>query len=67
MEKTMKNTESSVLYRKIDELGLSARDRAEAIAALEAADRLANTIYWVFEKIWQLTGWLTPNPKFKHQ
>ena len=67
MEKTMKNTESSVLYRKIDELGLSARDRAKAIAALEAADRLAHTIYWVFEKIRQLTGWLTPNPKLKHQ
>jgi hypothetical protein len=69
MEKTMKSAESSVLYRKIDELELSTRDRAEAIAALEIADRLTNTIYWVFGKIGKLTGWptLNPNPKFKHQ
>ena len=67
MEKTMKNTESSVLYRKIDELRLSASDRAEAIGALQAADRLAGTVYWVFEKIGKLTAWLTPTPKLKHQ
>ena len=67
MEKTMKNTESSVLYRKIDELALSASDRSEAIAALEAAERLAATTNWVFEKIGRLTAWLTPNPKLKHQ
>ena len=67
MEKTMKTTESSVLYRKIDELGLTGSARLEAIGALQSADRLADVIYWVSDKLGQLTGWLTPNPKFKHQ
>ncbi len=67
MGKTMKIVESSVLYRKIDELRLSATDRSEAIAALESANRLSDTLYWIFEKIERLNRWFTPNPKLKHQ
>ncbi len=67
MRKTMKTTESSVLYRKIDELRLSATDRSEAVAALESANRLSDILYWVFKKIGRLNRWFTPNPKLKHQ
>ena len=66
MEKTKKVNESSVMYRKIDELRMSALDRAEAIAALEAADNLSDAIYWVFEKFERIGNWLTPAPKLKH-
>jgi hypothetical protein len=67
MRKTIGMTESSVLYRKIDELGLSGPDRTEAIAALQTADRLANAIYWVFEKFVRGAAWMTPGASFKHQ
>jgi hypothetical protein len=67
MEKTIKVAESSMLYRKIDELGLSALDRAEAVAALEASDRFADGIFWLFEKIERIAVWLVPKPTFKPQ
>jgi hypothetical protein len=67
MEKTTKVSESSTLYRKIDELGLPALDRAEAIAALETADKLADGIYWVFEKLDRVTTLVLHNPNLKHQ
>lgn len=67
MEKTTKLNESSMLYRKIDQLGLSARDRAEAVAALETADKMADSFYWVFEKFERITGWVQHNPNLKHQ
>jgi hypothetical protein len=67
MKKTIKVEESSVIYRKIDELGLTALERTEAIAALETADKLADGIYWVFEKFDRLAGWFTPNANLKHQ
>lgn len=67
MKKTMKTTNSSLLYRKIDELGLKGNARSEAMGALESADRLADTIYWVFEKLGQITRLLTPNSNLKHQ
>ncbi len=67
MRKTIKMTESSVLYRKIDELGLAGLDRTEAIAALQSADRLAESIYWVFEKFARIAAWMTPGAGLKHQ
>ena len=67
MEKTTKLNESSMLYRKIDELGLSARDRAEAVAALETADKMADSFYWVFEKFERIASWVQHNPNLKHQ
>jgi len=67
MKKTIKASESSMMYRKIDELGLSEMDRAEAIAALETADKLADAMYWVFEKFDRVTGWVLHNPNLKHQ
>ncbi len=67
MEKTIKTLNSSMLYRKIDELGLTSSARAEAVAALDAADRLGDGIYWVFEKIHRVTAFLGSNAKLKHQ
>ena len=42
MRKTLKVNESSVMYRKIDELVMSEMDRTQAVGALKAADRLAD-------------------------
>ncbi|MEQ1772757.1 MAG: hypothetical protein ABL891_03140 [Burkholderiales bacterium] len=67
MEKTIYSKESSMMYRKIDALALSNLDREEAFAALEASDRLANGIYWVFEKFGRISGWLSSAPNLKHQ
>lgn len=67
MEKTTKLEESSLLYRKIDELGLSVTDRNEAVAALQAADKLADGIYWVFNALDRIVAWMTPATNLKHQ
>jgi len=67
MKKMVKTLESSMLYRKIDELGLTAVERTEAIAALESADKLVEATFRVFEKLRQITGRLAPNPQLKHQ
>ncbi len=67
MEKTIKVAESSILYRKIDELGLSVTDRNEAVSALQAADKLADGIYWVFNGLGRMSAWMTPATNLKHQ
>ena len=67
MEKTTKIKESSLLYRKIDELGLNYREHSKAIGALEAADRLTDTLYWVIGKLRQRSGPLNPKFKLKHE
>jgi len=67
MEKTVISKESSLMYRKINELGLSSLDRAEAFAALEASERMADGIYWVFNKLEHAAAWLSPKPGLKHQ
>lgn len=73
MEKTLKSAESSELYRKIEELGLTPSARAQAIGALELAEKLNGVFYWVFEKLGQLSGWRAPHAagasstKLKHQ
>jgi hypothetical protein len=67
MRKTINEKESSVLYRKIDELSLSELDRAEALAALQSADRIADMIYWVYEKLGRIAGWVAPGTTLKHQ
>lgn len=67
MEKTMKSTESSLLYRKIDELALTPRARAEAIAALESAERIINAFGWIINKFQKVA---VPSPvptTLKHQ
>ena len=51
MEKTTKIKESSLLYRKIDELALTRNEHSKAIGALKAADRLTDTLYWVLGKL----------------
>ncbi len=67
MEKTMKTRKSSVLYRKIDALDLPAHERNKAMAALESANRLSDTIYWIVEKFEKIGGFLLPNANLKHQ
>ena len=67
MEKTVRLAEGSMLYRKIDELRLSAADRSEAVAALQAADKLADGIYWIFSGLARIASWLTPATTLKHQ
>lgn len=67
MEKTMKSKESSLLYRKIDALGLSALDRAEAMAALEASNLIVDMLAWVAGKFEGATAALAPKPTLKHQ
>lgn len=67
MEKTMKTTESSLLYRKIDELALTPRARAEAVAALESAERITETFLWVASKFRKVAV-VSPMPTtLKHQ
>ncbi len=67
MEKTTKIKESSLLYRKIDELGLTRNEHSKAIGALKAADRLTDTLYWVIGKLRQRSGPLNPKFKLKHE
>jgi hypothetical protein len=67
VKKTMKSKESSLLYRKIDALGLSALDRAEAMAALEVASLIVDMLAWVAEKFERVAIALAPKPTLKHQ
>jgi hypothetical protein len=67
MEKTTKVLESSLLYRKIDELGLTPRATAEAIAALEAADRLTSALIWAMAKLNLAGTALFGRATLKHQ
>lgn len=70
MEKTTKIKESSLLYRKIDELALTRNEHSKAIGALKAADRLTDTLYWVYwviGKLRQRSGPLNPKFKLKHE
>ncbi len=67
MEKTTKIKESSLLYRKIDELALTRNEHSKAIGALKAADRLTDTLYWVIGKLRQRSGPLNPKFKLKHE
>ncbi len=67
MEKTTEIKESSLLYRKIDELGLTRNEHSKAIGALKAADRLTDTLYWVIGKLRQRSGPLNPKFKLKHE
>ena len=72
MRKTIKVSESSLLYRKIDELALSELDRVQAVAALKAADRLADAYYWMVEMFDRAAALLTSGTRvkqrtFKHQ
>ena len=70
MKKTFEAPESSELYRKIDELGLTPTEHARAIAALESAKKIGDAFYWVFEKLEQLASGPAPgtvNSKLKHQ
>lgn len=67
MEKTTNTIESSVLYRKIDELGLKSLERAEAIAALETANRFADAISWLLKRLERIGISLTSNANLRHQ
>lgn len=67
MEKTTKTGNSSVLYRKIDGLGLPARERSKVMAALESANRLSGAIYWLYGKFEKIVGFVLPNANLKHQ
>jgi hypothetical protein len=67
VKKTMKSKESSLLYRKIDALGLSALDRAEAMAALEVASLIVDMLAWVAGKFERVAIALAPKPTLKHQ
>jgi hypothetical protein len=65
MEKTIKLTESSDLFTKIDALPLPRAERAEALDALNAANKLAEAAYWIMGKCRELAAWLDPHPTFK--
>jgi hypothetical protein len=67
MEKTIKNTESSLMYRKIDRLGLTELERSRVISALESSNRLADAVYWVIKKLGKISSGLSSPPKLKHQ
>lgn len=73
MEKTLKSAESYELYRKIEALGLTPSARAQAIGALELAEKLNGVFYRAFAKVGKISGWLAPNApgtastKLKHQ
>lgn len=67
MEKTMKNTESSLMYRKIDELALTPKARAEAMAALESAERITDAINWVASKFRKVAVVAPVPTTLKHQ
>jgi len=68
MEKTVKVTKSSDLYRKIDALGLPASERLQAIGALEIAEGLMNVVDRGLKLLGVVSsGVAAPNPKLKHQ
>ena len=67
MRKTIKVSESSVLYRKIDELGLSELDRVQAAAALTAAERLADACDWVKAMFNHVAGRLNSGARIMHR
>ena len=51
MEKTLKVTESSELYRKINALGLTPAQRAQALATLAQAETLADSVLRLLAKL----------------
>ena len=63
MEKTTKVMESSDLYRKINELRLSASDRREAINALVIAENLIDAIDYVLKAFRHAPNGLPTNAK----
>lgn len=67
MKKTTKTAESSLLYRKIDELNLPALERAEAMGALQAANRLADSLSWISGLFVRAGNAPTPALKLRHQ
>jgi hypothetical protein len=67
MEKTIKTTESSDLFRKIDALGLPASDRARALLAVQMAERIACLVEGAFKLLRLAPQGVVSNPKLKHQ
>lgn len=67
MEKTLKVTESSSLYRKIDALKLSHADRAKAIESLALAENLVDGCLWLLTRIGAISVELKSEPKLRHQ
>ncbi len=65
MEKTIKLTESSDLFNKINALALPHSEHVEVIDALQAANKVTAAMYWLVTKCRQLSAWLNPHPKFK--
>jgi len=63
MEKTTNLMKSSDLYRKIDELRLSASDRREAINALVIAENLIDAIEYVLKAFRHAPNGLPTNAK----
>ncbi len=59
MEKTLKVTESSELYRKINALGLTPAARAEALATLTQAEALVVNLVRLLTKV-RLLGVAVP-------
>ncbi len=66
MRKTLKVNESSVMYRKIDELVMSEMDRTQAVGALKAADRLADAYDGLKRIISRAAVLWTSAPTIKH-
>ena len=57
----------AIIFRKIEELPLSALARSEAIAALHTADVLVTAVALVSAKLAFATRWATASPKLKPQ
>ena len=53
------------LYALVEKAQLSERDRQVAIDAIEAAEKVANAVLWVKEKVASMGNWFL-KPSVKH-
>jgi hypothetical protein len=67
MEKTIKVTESSDLYKKIDALGLPDAQRKAALASALKVEQLALVIGLVAKLLRLTPGAAVHQPKLRHQ
>ena len=72
MKKTFKTQKSSEIVKKINALNLTPISRAQAIAALESADRVSNLLSGIVRKLQQFAVSVLPSrvavgSKLKHQ
>jgi hypothetical protein len=65
MRKVNQKTFGTDLYALVEKAHISDRDRQVAIDAIEAAEKVANAVLWVKEKVASVGNWFL-KPSVKH-